>query len=123
MEKRIASRDALNALRDQARKDVELRTGEQDMRLTIHMGTCGIAAGARDVLAQVMRELAEAGAQGVSVRQSGCAGLCDQEPMLTITTNSGQQYRYGRLTPTKVHEIVHNHVLGGEPVTAYLVQA
>jgi NADP-reducing hydrogenase subunit HndB len=123
MSKRLANPEALQALRQQAKGDIDLRGEKKEMRLTVHMGTCGIAAGARDVLALLIAELGKAKVDKVSVRQSGCAGLCDQEPMLTLTDAQGHEYRYGRLDKNKVIEIIEGHVQGGKPVTKHLVNA
>jgi (2Fe-2S) ferredoxin len=122
MAKRISSPQELKALQEQARRDIDLRSGDKDVRLTVHMGTCGIAAGARDILAAILNALGAAGAENVSVQQTGCAGLCDQEPMLTLTDKAGGTFRYGRLDKHKVGEIVREHVLRGQPVVEYLVK-
>lgn len=122
MAKRITSPQDLKALQEQARRDIDLRSGDKDLRLTVHMGTCGIAAGARDILAAVMNALGAVAADNVSVQQTGCAGLCDQEPMLTLTDKAGGTFRYGRLDKNKVGEIVREHVLRGQPVLEHLVK-
>jgi NADP-reducing hydrogenase subunit HndB len=121
MGKKITSPQDLNRLRDQAKADVDLRTGDKDIRITVHMGTCGIAAGARDILAELTASLIQSGVETVTIRQSGCLGLCDQEPMFTLTERSGREYCYGGLDKNKVREIVREHVLGGNPVTSYIV--
>jgi NADP-reducing hydrogenase subunit HndB len=121
MGKKITSPQDLNRLRDQAKADVDLRTGDKDIRITVHMGTCGIAAGARDILAELTASLIQSGVETVTIRQSGCLGLCDQEPMSTLTERSGREYCYGGLDKNKVREIVREHVLGGNPVTSYIV--
>jgi NADP-reducing hydrogenase subunit HndB len=118
---RLSDPAALKALRESARAELAPREGPKALRVTVHMGTCGIAAGARDVMATLLAQLAKAGAE-VTVRQSGCAGLCDQEPMLTLTDAEGREYRYGRLDATRVRAIVDGHVVGGNPVTTYLIQ-
>ncbi|RJP65912.1 MAG: (2Fe-2S) ferredoxin domain-containing protein [Candidatus Abyssobacteria bacterium SURF_17] len=123
MEKKIKSVKDLNALRDQAKSDIELRTGEKDMRIVVHMGTCGIAAGARDILTQVIEELRLAGVESVTVRLSGCMGLCDQEPMFTLTDASGTEFCYARLDRSKVHEIVTRHMLENQPLVEYMVSS
>jgi len=123
MTKKIKTPEELKALRDQARAQIELRTGEKDSSVTIHMGTCGIAAGARDVLSDLMAELEKAKTSNVSVRQSGCLGLCDREPMMTVTDRSRKQYVYGKLNRTKVRIIVREHLLGGVPVPEYLIKS
>ena len=118
--KKLGSAQDLRALREKARADIDLRTGPKDVAITVHMGTCGIAAGARDVLSQLADELGEAGGE-VTLRQTGCAGLCDQEPMVTVTDKAGHEVHYGRLDRKKVHEIVQEHVIGGKPVQDLII--
>jgi NADP-reducing hydrogenase subunit HndB len=123
MEKRITNPSALKALREKAQAEVDLRAGPKDIQITVHMGTCGIASGARDILALFIAELGKAQIDKVSLRQSGCAGLCDQEPMLTLVDKTGKEYRYGKLDRTRVQEIIQGHVQGGNPVVKLLMQA
>lgn len=113
---RIESAAALDALRERAKRDLELREGPQAVRITVHMGTCGIAAGGRDVLAALSTTLAAAGVHGVTLTQAGCAGLCDREPMMTLVDAGQRTWRYGRLDARKVAEIVESHVVNGQPV-------
>ncbi len=123
MSKRVANPGQLNALREKAKSEVELRGEPKEVRVTVHMGTCGIAAGARDILSQLMAELSAAHIDNVTLRHSGCAGLCDQEPMLTLTDKSGREFRYGKLDKIKVREIVEGHLKGGKPVEKFLIKA
>ncbi len=74
----------------------------KEAQVVVHMGTCGIAAGARDIVAELVAELDSRGVQTVTVRQSGCIGLCDQEPMLTYTDKTGRNFLYVNLTREKV---------------------
>jgi NADP-reducing hydrogenase subunit HndB len=122
MARRITSPQDLAAVRDAARAAIDLRTGGKDMQLAVHMGTCGIAAGAREVLAALMDEIAAAEGASVALTQTGCAGLCDQEPMLSLTDKSGQVFRYGRLDKKKAREIVREHVVRGNPAKEYLIK-
>jgi NADP-reducing hydrogenase subunit HndB len=122
MTRKITSVEDLKALRSQAQQDIALRAGEQDMQVTVHMGTCGIAAGARDILLALAEELRRAGLTNVALRQSGCIGLCDREPMLTLTDKAGHNFIYGTLDKNKVQEIVREHIQGGQPLNAYVVR-
>jgi NADP-reducing hydrogenase subunit HndB len=121
MATKITNPDDLKAVRDRARAEIDLRTGPKDTQIMVHMGTCGIAAGARDVLAALYDALVKASVNTVTLRQSGCAGLCDREPMFTLTDKSGRQFRYGRLDANKVQRIVQEHVVSGNPVNEYLI--
>jgi NADP-reducing hydrogenase subunit HndB len=121
MVKKITSPADLKAVKAEALADIELRNGKKDMRITVHMGTCGIAAGAREILAEVMSSVRSANAGNVTIQQAGCAGLCDQEPMISITDKAGKTYHYGKLNRNKVRQIVDGHVLKGNAVAELLV--
>src|SRR5512144_293813 len=102
MVNKIASPSDLRKIREKAIADIELRNGKKEMRVTIHMGTCGIAAGAREILAEVMDGVRSANADNVTIQQAGCAGLCDQEPMITVTDKSGNSVIYGKLDKNRI---------------------
>jgi NADP-reducing hydrogenase subunit HndB len=124
MSAKITSVEELKKLREQARSQVDLRSGPKENRITVHMGTCGIAAGARDILATLAEELGKAsvGNVNVTLHQSGCIGLCDQEPMLTYTDKAGRDYLYVRLTREKARQFVASHILAGRPVAGYILE-
>lgn len=112
----------LLAMAAKAKEGLDLRGGAKEIKVTVHMGTCGIAAGARNVVAAFLTEIAEAKLDNVTIHQSGCAGLCEMEPMATVQMADGTSYRYGHLDEkAKVHEIVESHLVGGTPVSAYLI--
>ena len=121
MGKKIKSVEDLKKMRDAAHTQVSLRGDPKSMQIIVHMGTCGIAAGAREVLNMLANELGEKKIETVTLRQSGCIGLCDQEPLCTMQDSDGNEFRYGRLTIDKVKEIVRNHVVEGNPVEDYLI--
>ena len=123
MAERIRSPQDLSARREQAQAGVALRGDPKPNQITVHMGTCGIAAGAREVLTTLVTELDRADVDSVTLRQSGCAGLCDREPMLTLQDSSGQEYRYGQLNAERIRRILEEHVLGDSPVMEYLITA
>ncbi len=122
MSQKITSPQELAKLRDKTRSSMDVRSGPKEMRITVHMGTCGIAAGARDVMAALVSELDAKSISNVTLRQSGCIGLCDKEPMLTLTDASGRDYLYVELDKAKVREIVSGHLQGGKPVDKYIME-
>jgi NADP-reducing hydrogenase subunit HndB len=121
MGNKISSPADLKAVKAKAIADIELRNGKKEIRVTVHMGTCGIAAGAREILAEIMNDVRTAKAENVTIQQAGCAGLCDQEPMISITDKAGVTYHYGKLNRNKVRQIIDGHVLKGSVVTELLV--
>jgi NADP-reducing hydrogenase subunit HndB len=119
---KISSPEELDKLRSKALAEIDLRQGVKDVKITVHMGTCGIASGSRDVLATIMQELAAVKIDYVTLTQAGCVGLCDQEPMVTVTNKAGEIYRYGRLDRNKTREIVRSHILRGAVVNECLIK-
>ena len=76
--------DDLAKIKEKTQRTVNIREGAGRVKINVHMGTCGIAAGARDILAAVLKEVEERGLKDILVTNSGCAGLCSQEPMMTV---------------------------------------
>ena len=122
MSVKIENPEDLKKLRDRTRGEMDLRSGPKETRITVHMGTCGIAAGARDIMAELTEQLAGTRVENVALHQSGCLGLCDLEPMLTIRDRHGMDYLYVRLNREKIREIVAGHILKGEPVQQYILE-
>jgi NADP-reducing hydrogenase subunit HndB len=124
MADKIKSPADLLAMANKAKEGLDLRSGAKELKVTVHMGTCGIAAGARDVVVAFLTEIADAKLDNVTIHQSGCAGLCEMEPMATVQSADGAVCRYGHLEDrSKVHEIVQSHLVGGIPVSAHLIKS
>ena len=110
----------LAKIRESARYKIALRQGAGRVKINVHMGTCGIAAGARGILTAVMNEIERRNLQDEIVTNSGCAGLCSQEPMMTVEVlGEMAPVKYVRLTPEKVKTIVETHVLRGQVAKEY----
>jgi NADP-reducing hydrogenase subunit HndB len=109
----------LAELREKARKTTSLRDGAARVRVTIHMGTCGIAAGARKIVEAALREVEQRDLQDVMVSTSGCAGLCSREPMATVEVIGEAPVKYVDLTEAKLKAIFTEHVVGGKIAEAY----
>jgi NADP-reducing hydrogenase subunit HndB len=112
--------DELAVIRERGQRGTSLRQGAARVRITVHMGTCGIAAGAREIMSAVITEVERHGLHDVAITNSGCAGLCSQEPMLTVERADGPApVKYVRMTAAKVAAVVEGHVVGGRPVAEY----
>jgi len=96
-----------------------LREGGFRVKITVHMGTCGIAAGARPIMNVIMEELTKSGLKDVMITTSGCAGLCSKEPMVTIELTGEAPVKYIALTEDKMRKIFAEHVAAGKPVKEF----
>ena len=109
----------LQRIRQRMRASTALREGEGRARVTVHLGTCGIASGARGILEAFLKQIEESGVEDVVVTTSGCAGLCKREPMATVQLAGNAPVKYVDLTPQKVTRIFSQHVVGGSPVAEF----
>jgi len=109
----------LKKIKEKVLSETSLREGGQRAKITVHMGTCGVAAGARTVMDVLMSEIAEAGATDVMVTTSGCAGMCSKEPMVTVETLGEEPIIYGHMDANKMRQVFRRHVLQGEVQTMF----
>lgn len=114
----------LQAMRDKMKEEVGTRReGKYRMRILVGMATCGIAAGARPVLAACTEEVAKRHLNDVLVSQTGCIGICQFEPVVEIYDENGKKTTYVHVTPEKVPKIIAQHVVNGNPVVEYTIGA
>jgi NADP-reducing hydrogenase subunit HndB len=109
----------LKKIKEEVKVSTALREGGYRAKITVHMGTCGIASGARKVMSALMDEITVAGAKDIIVTTSGCAGLCSREPMATVEIMGEAPVKYCDLNETKIKEIFKEHVMGGKIVQPY----
>jgi len=113
--------DELRKKREEAQKEIYLRQGQYKSKITVHMGTCGIAAGAREIVSAFLGEIEILTDKDVMLTTSGCAGLCSMEPMATVERLNSPPVKYVKLTTNKVKRIFKEHILGGNIVTDYAI--
>ncbi len=111
--------DDLDKISQRTKDLIHLRKGMARSRVLVHMGTCGIAAGARTIMKTLMEEIESKNISDVILTTSSCAGLCSQEPMITVELKDEPPVKYVDLTADKVKEILDKHVVNGEIVTEY----
>lgn len=117
----MKTREELKALRERAKAALAVRDSEGGARVVVAMGTCGIAAGAREVMAALLEELADRNLSHVSVAQTGCKGLCDKEPIVEVHAPKGPSATYGRVTPEVMRRIVGEHVVDGQVIADHVI--
>ena len=113
------SPEDLGKIRQRMANTMSLREGEARARVTVHMGTCGIAAGARQVMSVLMNLLEQRDAKDIILTTSGCAGLCSREPMMTVELKGQPPVKYVHLDETRTREVFDGHVVGGKIVSEY----
>jgi NADP-reducing hydrogenase subunit HndB len=116
--------EGLEKIRKKAKESNILREdGPFRIKVTVHMGTCGIASGARKIMETLLIEIQQRNITDVLISTSGCAGLCSHEPMMTLEVSGKTPVKYIDLTPEKTAEIMEKHIIGGNPVLAYVLAA
>ncbi len=109
----------LEKISQKVKKTIQLREGTGKARILVHMGTCGIAAGARNIMSTLIKEMEKPDFQDVILTTSSCAGFCSKEPMITIELKDNPPVKYVNLTPEKINKILIEHILKGKIVTEY----
>jgi len=113
--------DDLKKIKEKVHTEMALRDGERRVKVTVHMGTCGIASGAREVLDTVLQEIEEAKANDIFVTTSGCMGLCSREPLVTVEILNQEPIKYEYMNPNKMRQVFKRHILNGEIQTPFVL--
>ena len=111
----------LKIIKDRVHAETTLRDGTNRVKVTVHMGTCGIASGAKEVMVALLSEIEQAGAPDVSVTTSGCMGLCSREPLVTVEVLAQEPIKYEYVNPNKMRQIFKRHILEGEIQTPFVL--
>lgn len=109
----------LQKIGEKVRRTTMLREGAGRAKIIVHMGTCGISAGARKIMDALLQIIEESDVKDVILTTSGCGGLCAREPMATVELVGQAPVKYVDLTEEKIREIFTEHVQGGKVVTDY----
>lgn len=111
---KLQNLDDLRRLREETKQGMLSRHGAET-QIIVGMGTCGIAAGAREVMAAILEELAKRNLN-VTVLQTGCIGMCQKEPLVDVIRPDEKRITYGNVTPRDVARIIGQHVVNGQIV-------
>ena len=111
--------DDLKKIKEKTTKETSLRTGKANIKIMVHLGTCGIAAGAREVMNALMEEMAEADRQDIRVVTSGCMGMCSSEPNVTVEVEGAEPIVYQLMDSNKMRQVFKRHVMLGEVQTDF----
>ena len=118
----VKSLEDLKRIKEQALEKRKVKATAGNAHVIVGMGTCGIAAGARDTMKAILNYIEENNLSGILVSQTGCIGLCEREPIMQVALGEGPKVTYGKVTPEVAERIMKEHVLGGSSVQEYVVK-
>ncbi len=111
---RLKSLDELRRLREKAQQELSIRQ-QTTTKITVGMGTCGIAAGARETMQAILGELKERDIEA-HVATVGCIGMCSKEPLVDIEQAGKPRVTYANVHPNMVPRLIEEHLLNGRVV-------
>jgi NADP-reducing hydrogenase subunit HndB len=118
----IKSLEDLKRAREEAIKKRDLKATSGTVQVIVGMGTCGIAAGARDTMKAILETIEKDSVNGVLVTQTGCVGVCEKEPIVQVILGTNPKISYGKVTPEVAKQIIKDHVVNGKVVEKNVIQ-
>lgn len=117
----IKSLEELKRVREEALQKKQVKAASGDVQVIVAMGTCGIAAGARETMKSVLNYIETNNLSGITVTQTGCMGMCEQEPILQVVVGASPRVVYGKVTAEVAEQIMKQHVQNGTPVKDHVL--
>jgi len=109
----IKSLEDLKRIREEALAKRKVKETSGVVQVIVGMGTCGIAAGARETMKAVLDYIEKNQVENLIVTQTGCIGLCEQEPILQVVKGESEKITYGKVSPEIAEKIMKSHVVEG----------
>jgi NADP-reducing hydrogenase subunit HndB len=118
----MKSLEELKKIREEMQSEMNIREGpEKTTRVVVGMATCGIAAGARPVLAAFVDEIATRGLHDIKLIQTGCIGVCQYEPIVEVFDQGKEKVTYIEMTPEKVKRVVAEHLVNHNVINEFTI--
>lgn len=112
--------EELKMMRERVKKDLQLRSGKHRVKIVVGMGSCGIAAGARETMNEFLDLIEKNKLTDVIVTASGCFGFCAQEPMIHVYVEDKRPVTYRNVDVEAARLIFNEHILNNRIVEKYL---
>jgi (2Fe-2S) ferredoxin len=119
----VKSLEELKRLKEEALEKRKAQATTARAKVTVGMGTCGIAAGARDTMKSILGFIEEEQVNDIVVAQTGCVGLCEWEPIVEVEIGSKPKVMYGKVSADRAKEIMREHTMGSKIVPEYVIPA
>jgi NADP-reducing hydrogenase subunit HndB len=117
----VKSLEDLKRLREEALEKRKVKSASGQAQVIVAMGTCGIAAGARDAMKAILDTIESESLTGIVVTQTGCIGLCEREPIVQVVIGDQPKVTYGKVTPEVARQIMNEHVVKGKIVEDHVI--
>ncbi len=117
----VKSLEDLKRLREEALEKRKMKTAEGKAHIIVGMGTCGIAAGARDTMKAILNYIETQNLAGIVVTQTGCIGQCEKEPIVQVAIGDQPKVTYGKVNPDTACRIMKEHVEAGHVVQDHVI--
>lgn len=110
----------LKKIKEKVSRETSLRSAETTVKIVVHMGTCGIAAGARQVMDTLIEEKAKADRTDIKIVAAGCLGMCSSEPNITVEKQGDSEpIVYQKMDINRTRQVFKRHILQGEIQTDF----
>jgi NADP-reducing hydrogenase subunit HndB len=119
----VKSLEDLKRLKEEALEKRKAQATAGRAQITVGMGTCGIAAGARETMKAILEVIEKDNLSDIIVTQTGCIGLCEWEPIVEVVVGNGPKVMYGKVSPEMAKQIMQEHIEGGKVLTELLIPA
>ncbi|HMD88248.1 MAG TPA: (2Fe-2S) ferredoxin domain-containing protein [Anaerolineaceae bacterium] len=119
----VKSLEDLKRVREEALEKRKAKVESGQVQVIVAMGTCGIAAGARETMKAILDEIEKDNLSGIVVTQTGCMGMCEWEPIAQVIVGDQPKVTYGKVTPDVARKIMKDHVIGGKIVEDHVIPA
>jgi NADP-reducing hydrogenase subunit HndB len=117
----VKSLEDLNRLREEALEKRRAKATSGRVQIVVGMGTCGIAAGARETMKAILEVVETENLSDILVTQTGCIGRCEWEPIVEVVVGNGPKVTYGKVSPEIAKQIVKEHVEGGRIPSEFVI--
>jgi NADP-reducing hydrogenase subunit HndB len=117
----VKSLDDLKRLREEALEKRKMKTTDGKAQVIVGMGTCGIAAGARDTMKAILDYIESENLPGIIVTQTGCIGQCEKEPIVQVIVGESAKVTYGKVNSETARRIMKEHVVAGQVLQDHVI--
>ena len=117
----IKTLDDLKKVREEALEKRKVKTASGQIEVIVGMGTCGIAAGARDTMKAILETIQNDNLSGIVVKQTGCIGLCEKEPIVQVVIGEQAKITYGKVNGDVARQILKEHVVAGNVLQNHVI--